>query len=122
MARRLLLLALLVCGCGTSVSYTPLRAYHRGPRRSPEAVDVYLSSPPTEPHVDVGLLEAEQESDLSLDGTKEMLTALRNAAARAGCDAMFVKGVGSNAEAGLLITDHPSSVKTITATCIRYTD
>ena len=122
MARRVLLLALLICGCGTSVSYTPLRAYPRGPRRSPEAVDVYVSGPPTEPHIDVGILEAEQESDLSLDGTQEMLAALRKAAARAGCDALFVKGIGSNAQAGLLITDHPSSVKTITGTCIRYTD
>jgi len=76
-----------MCGCGTSVSYTPLRAYHRGPRRSPEAVDLFVSEPPTQPHVGVGILQAEQESDLSLDGT-----------------------------------DHPTSVKTITATCIRYTD
>ena len=122
MARKILLLALLICGCGTSVSYTSLRAYPRGPRRSPEAVDVYVSSPPTEPHVDVGILEAEQESELSLDGTREMLAALRKAAARAGCDALFVKGMGSNAQGALLITDHPSSVKTITGTCIRYTD
>src|SRR4051812_39630896 len=101
MARKILLLALLVCGCGTSVSYTPLRAYHRGPPRSADAVDVYLSSPPSEPHVDVGILEAEQESDLSLDGTKEMVAALRRAAARAGCDAMFVKGIGSDTQASL---------------------
>jgi hypothetical protein len=81
-----------------------------------------MSGPPTEAHVDVGILEAEQESDLSLDGTKEMLAALRRAAARAGCDAMFVKGIGSDTQAFLGITDHPTSVKTITATCIRYTD
>ena len=122
MTRKILLLALLVCGCGTSVSYTPLRTYHRGPRRSPEAVDLYMSSPPTEPHVDVGILEAEQDSDLSVDGTMVLRAALRPAPARAGCDAMFVKGIGSDTQAFLGITDHPSSVKTITATCIRYTD
>ena len=122
MTRKILLLALLVCGCGTSVSYTSLRPYPRGPRRSPNDVDLYMSGPPTQPHVDVGILEAEQESDLSLDGTKEMLTALRKAAARTGCDALFVKGIGSDTQAFLGITDHPSSVKTITATCIRYTD
>jgi hypothetical protein len=122
MPRKVLLLALLICGCGTSVTYTPLRAYPRGTRHSPEAVDVYMSGPPTEPHVDVGILEAEQESELSLDDTKEMLAELRKAAARAGCDALYVKGIGSNAQAALLITDHPSSVKTITGTCIRHTD
>lgn len=122
MTRKILLLALLMWGCGTSVSYTPLRAYPRGPRRSPEAVDLYVSGPPTEPHVDVGILEAEQESDLSLDGTQEMLAELRKAAARAGCDALYVKGIGSTTHATLLVTDHPSSVKTITGTCIRYTD
>src|SRR5260221_5440123 len=111
MARKILLLALLMCGCGTSVSYTPLRAYQRGPRRSPEAVDLYVSEPPTQPHVDVGILQAEQESDLSLDGTPEMLAALRKAAARAGCDALFVKGFGSDTQAFLgPLTDHPTSV------------
>jgi hypothetical protein len=33
-----------------------------------------------------------------------------------------VKGIGSDTQAFLGITDHPTSVKTITATCIRYTD
>ena len=121
MPRKLLILALLVCGCGTYVNYTPLRRVARGEPRSPQSVDVYLTSPPTEPHVDVGILEAEQESDLSLDDTREMLIALRKEAGRRGCDAIFVKGFGTNTSGGVFTTA-VSSTKTITATCIHYTE
>ena len=51
------------------------------------------------------------------------MAAMREAAARVGCDAIFVKGIGSNTDR--FIADHRlalSSTKTVTATCIRYTD
>jgi len=115
---------LLLCSCGTSITYTPMpgaAAYHR--RRPVESVDVYLSGPPTQPHRDVGLLEAEQDSDLSLDGTREMLHKLRVKAAHVGCDAISLNGVGSRTEPALAVDiNHASSVKTITATCIRYVE
>ena len=116
-----MLLALLLSGCGTIVNYTSLRTVPRGEPRLPEEVEVFMTSPPKEPHVDVGILEAQQESDLSVDTTRDMLALLRQEAARRGCDAMFVKGFGSNAQGSILAPDVASSVKTITATCIRYT-
>jgi hypothetical protein len=120
MPRKLLLLALLVCGCGTLVTYTSVLPVATVAPCRPEDVDVFLSSPPTDPHIDVGILEAKQESDLSMDDTGQMLKALRREAARHGCDAMFVKGFGSDTRQALLV-DAATSVKTITATCIRYT-
>jgi hypothetical protein len=118
----LITVALLTGGCGTYINFTPLDPSAAGPRRSAKSVDVFLSAPPARAHRDVGLLEAEQESDLSLDDTRDMLAKLRESAGRHGCDAIFVKGVGSNAGSALGFTDHSSSTKTITATCISYTD
>jgi hypothetical protein len=123
MSRKILLLALLACGCGTLVSYTPVADI--GDDAEPKAgseVDVYMSGPPDRPYRDVGLLEAEQESDLSLDDTPEMLRKLRARAGVLGCDAIYLKGVGSKAEPRAVIDFHNTdSVKTLAATCIRYT-
>ncbi|HXU02826.1 MAG TPA: hypothetical protein VN903_17795 [Polyangia bacterium] len=117
----LITLTSLVCGCGTVVSYTPLQdnAYIVGSRPA-ESVDVFLTAPPTRPHRDVGLLEAKQESEWSADETKEMLVELRKEAAHHGCDAIFVKSVGSDAQSSPLASG-TWAVKAITATCIRYT-
>src|SRR6478752_1789180 len=113
-----LLITLLVGGCGTTVTFTRIGDTFHAPKQSPGDVDVYLSEHPQRRHRDVGLLEAEQQSDMSLDDTREMLIKLREEAARCGCDAIFVKGVGSTTGATLGISDHPSSTTTITATCI----
>ncbi len=119
MRAALITIATFAAGCGTAVTYTPLvgNAYTVS-SRPPESVDIYLSEPPTRPHQDVGLLEAEQESEMSVDGTKEMLAEVRRQAARHGCDAIFIKRVGSDAKSFL---DSNWAVKAITATCIRYT-
>lgn len=94
---------------------------HRG--RPVQSVDVYLSGPPRRPYRDVGLLEAEQETDLSLDGTRDMIHKLRARAARIGCDAICLNNVGSHTAPALAFDiNHASSVKTIAATCIRYLD
>jgi hypothetical protein len=114
------MLASLVCGCGTAITFTPLNGGGAvGQSRPAESVDVFLTEPPARGHRDVGLLEARQESDLSADDTASMLRQLREAAGRAGCDAMFVKNVGSNAQYSAL-AGTTTSVKAITATCLRY--
>jgi len=117
-------IAVLACGCGTAITYTPLPGSHGRFRSRPtRSVDVYSSGPPNRPHRDVGLLEAEQESDFSMDGTKSMLRKLRAKAARVGCDAICLNNFGSKTTPSLAVdVNHVSSVKTITATCIRYVD
>ena len=111
---------LIVCGYDTDVQYTALARTPRTAGRSPESVKVYLSSPPRRPHRDVGLLEAEQMSEFSWDDSRDMIRKMRETAARVGCDAIFVKGIGSNTDRFLGVTDTPTSTKTMTATCIRY--
>ena len=111
---------LILCGCGTDVQYTALARTPRTAGRPPESVKVYLSGPPKRPHRDVGLLEAEQMSEFSWDDSRDMIRKMRETAARVGCDAIFVKGIGSNTDRFLGVTDTPTSTKTMTATCIRY--
>jgi hypothetical protein len=125
MARNLLIVswALLLGGCGTAISYTPVADIgdDAEPKKGSE-VDVYMSGPPDRPYRDVGLFEAEQETDFSLDDTREMLRKLRRKAGALGCDAIYVNGVGSKAApiAGVDFR-YTDSVKTLAATCIRYT-
>jgi hypothetical protein len=123
MPRKILILALLLGGCGTAISYTPVADIgdDAEPKHGSE-VDVYMSGPPDRPYRDVGLLEAEQETDLSLDDTREMLRKLRRKAGAIGCDAIYLNAVGSKAApmAGFDFR-YTDSVKTLAATCIRYT-
>lgn len=84
---------LALAGCGTRVDYTPLR----GPGapmtpRSPSQVEVFMTQKPSWPYVEVGLLEARQESTLSLDGQSGIIEELREEAAEIGCDGLIVTG------------------------------
>lgn len=89
----MLLSSLAMTGCGTRVDYTPLR----GPAgamtpRSPSEVEVFLTQKPSRPYIEVGLLEARQESTMSLDGQSGIIEELREEAAEIGCDGLIVTG------------------------------
>jgi hypothetical protein len=95
---RCLALSLLLCGsalvgCGTRVDYTPLRAPTCAMTpHAPEQVEVFLTQKPSRPYVEVGLLEARQESTMSLDGQSGIIAELREEAAELGCDGLIVTG------------------------------
>ncbi|HVY49692.1 MAG TPA: hypothetical protein VHB21_27550 [Minicystis sp.] len=86
-------LALAVAGCGTSIDYTQT---HVAPRpMSPhalESVEILTAGPPQRPFVEIGMIEARQQSGYSLDNKHEVLDKLRNYAANLGCDAIVVSG------------------------------
>jgi hypothetical protein len=80
-------------GCSeTLVSTTPLNPppFTMTPK-APADVELYSSSPPKRPHIDVALLEAVQDD--SGEDHDEMLAKLRESAAQMGCDAVFVGGL-----------------------------
>jgi hypothetical protein len=108
----------LLCGCGTAITFTPLGGNARFAPKPAEEVDVFLTEPPARAHRDVGLFEVQQESDLSQDDTASML---RKAAGDMGCDAVFIKRVGTDPQQNPLVNS-TSAVKAITATCLRYAD
>jgi hypothetical protein len=108
-------LSIAAVGCGTFVTYTPL---NRTPRplapRPAASVELFSSAAPSRPHVDVALLEVEQNDR---QGNAVMVQTLRERAGTMGCDAVFIVGTrerdGSRYDLGF---------RTLTATCIVYTD
>src|SRR5206468_10026927 len=88
--------ALLGCAMPNHVTYATVNAPPRAfVRRGPASVDVFVSKPPTRPHVDVGLFEV--YAGLNDDGvarsTEDMLGTLRLHAGLRGCDAVQVMDV-----------------------------
>jgi hypothetical protein len=78
-------------------------------------VQVLASAPPAEPHVDVALLEMEQQEGLNRQGT---IQRLREKAAELGCDAVYIKATsGYDGQNSQLDPD----AQPLLATCIVFT-
>jgi hypothetical protein len=116
------LAALILSGCGTSVTMTRLQAHDVSTKLPPSSVEVFASGPPSAPHHDVALLEVEQTHGFNEQGTHLMIRKLQERASQAGCDGIVLGG----------FTDHdgqpyatvwrlldPGST-TLSATCIVY--
>jgi len=117
--------AFVLCSaaCGTFVTATALGT---APRplvpRPPESVRVLASTPPSEPHVDIALLEVEQVEGLNRQGTDYMIQRLREKAGELGCDAIYIKSASEHAgdEDGTLALLDPDT-HSLLAACIVYT-
>ena len=115
-------LAVTMAACGTFVEAIPLNSPPRVLQpRAPGSVEVYSSSPPTRPHVDVALLRADQTNHSSAN-TLKMVQELQLKAAQLGCDAIHVSGIAERAGAppgeALALIDPGSHI--MTATCMVY--
>ena len=113
------LLPLTLFGCSTFVTATPI---HSPPRplvpRNPASVQVLASTPPAEPHVDVALLQVEQQEGLDRQGTDYMIQRLREKAAELGCDAVYIKATSEHdGQNSYLAPD----AHELLATCIVFT-
>ncbi|MDC0712364.1 hypothetical protein POL68_28130 [Stigmatella sp. ncwal1] len=90
--RSLLLLAAALCGCGTRIAYIPTNAPPRAMQaHSPDSVQIFTTQQPERPYVEVGLIEAQQESH-SVDTEETVFTRLREEAAHRGCDGLVLLG------------------------------
>jgi hypothetical protein len=111
--------ALLLFGCASSVTATPI---NHPPRplvsRTPNSVLVLASEPPSEPHVDVALLQVDQYEAYNPQGMAEMIQRLREKAAEIGCDAVYIKDTDQHRGADLLFD--PDS-RQLLASCIVFT-
>lgn len=94
--------------------------------RDPAQVELFTSGAPPRPHVDVALIEAEEESSFSTHRTPEMLRELRYKGAQLGCDAVVVGGMSSRdpgiGDAESWIVERPKGRKGMYATCIMFTE
>jgi hypothetical protein len=89
--------------------------------RSPDSVQVFASAAPTEPFVDVALLEVTQHEGMNRQGLDYMIERLRARAGELGCDAVFIKGMDEHIgddDRPLAILD-PDSTQ-LFASCLVY--
>ncbi|HET6284965.1 MAG TPA: hypothetical protein VFH73_28670 [Polyangia bacterium] len=113
-------LSVLIAGCGTFVTDTPINPPPRPVSpRGYGSVAVFSSAPPTRSHVDVALIEVEQTHDLNTQGTDLMIQRLRERAGALGCDAVVIGGMR---ERGRDVHGFDSGSTTLHATCIVYDD
>jgi hypothetical protein len=110
-------------GCGTFVTATTINPSPRPMRpRAPGEVEIYASSPPPRPHVDVAVLEVQQTRSLNEQGTDLMIQSLREQAGAMGCDAIFLGAMsdhqGAQPGSGWDLLDPGATIRQ--ATCIVY--
>jgi hypothetical protein len=109
--------------CGTSIQFAPTNS-PPGPMnpRPAETVQVFTSGIPKRPFVEVGVLQARQQSEWSLDGMTAIIPKLRKKAGKIGCDAVVITGsassvVGHSADG----TGHVATLEGYRAACIVFT-
>jgi hypothetical protein len=107
-------------GCAPpTVETTPLNAAPRPVVARPaRSVEIYASSPPTRPHVDVALLRADQSNHET--DTQRLVQALAERAGELGCDALFISGAAQRPSSApdLYFLDPGSRI--LLGTCIAY--
>jgi len=127
---------LVLAACGTTTEFARTNPSFGGARpRQPAAVDLYTASPPARPFVEIGIIEARQASELSLDGMDGIIAELRNRAAQEGCDGVILTGDANAVVGGSFVSGSVSNgngffsgggnVKTLKGyrgTCIVYAD
>ena len=112
------ILALGACAYGAPVDTTPLNSAPRGlTARPPQSVEVYSSSPPSRPHVDVALLRVEEGGFSGTPG--HLVQALLEKAAELGCDALYISGASERAGNPKLGILDPGT-NTLFGTCLAY--
>ena len=111
--------ALLLFGCASSVTATPI---NHPPRplvaRDPDSVLVLASEPPSEPHVDIALLQVDQYEAYNPHGMAEMIQRLREKAAELGCDAVYIKNSAQHRGDDLLFD---TDSRQLLASCVVFT-
>jgi hypothetical protein len=83
------MLAVTTAGCAARIEYVPLVEPQRPLYvRAPAQVETYVVTPPTRPHVDLGLVQVIR--GLADQSIGDMLDLLHVAAAERGCDAIVI--------------------------------
>lgn len=108
----------ILAACGTAIQQTGINVPpHAMAARPPESVEVFTSGVPARAHVDVAMLQAQQQSSFSQDGTAAMIAELRVTAAAMGCDGLVITGPND-----AVLSDRAGTVTLhgLTGTCIVY--
>jgi hypothetical protein len=114
-------LLLPIAGCGTRIAYMPLNPSPRALQgRDPTQVELFTTSKPEKPYVEIGMIEAQQETMYSVASTQDVFASLRAEAGRRGCDGLIIMG-SKDSTTGV----YKGATKTLEGyrgTCIVYRD
>jgi hypothetical protein len=117
-----LAVALSSAGCGTALEFvrTATPPYTL-PSRAPGQVDLFTTSKPQRPFVEVGIVESQQEQ-WSLDSPQVVLEKMREYAGQLGCDGLVVfAGNDATSVSGSASGTTSRTLKGYRGTCIVYT-
>lgn len=116
---RLLVPLFVLSACGSTLALTPLNASPRAlAPLEPDSVEMFTSSLPNRPYVEVALLEVQQTGAASFDSSSDVLIKLRRVAAKHGCEGVILNG-SANSTLG-----NAQNVQTLVGyrgTCIVFT-
>ena len=122
-----LFLAAAAAACGTNIDYIPLNSPpHAMAPRAPESVELFTTSPPQRPYVEVGAIESQQQQ-MSTDSVEDIYAKMREAAAERGCDGLVIVASNDATEVNGSMSHGNGYVSSRTlkgyrATCIVWTD
>lgn len=114
--------AVALAACGTTTTFAPTNPspVRLRPKRAHE-VQIYTSTTPTIPFVEIGLLQSRQSSELSSAEFPELIAGLRAEAAKIGCDGVILQGASNHNQMGLFSKNNSRvELSGFWATCIVY--
>ncbi|MEM9493155.1 MAG: hypothetical protein AAGC55_28660 [Myxococcota bacterium] len=116
------LFAVTSTACGTTVQFTPTNPSPTAMQpRPPGEVHVYTSSRPEVPFVEVGIIQARQSRQFSLDDLPEIINSMRIEAANIGCDGVIINGTDGKTVGGSSTGDGTvSTLEGYWGSCIMY--
>lgn len=101
---------LLVTACGTTTQFA---ATNTAPRaltpRPADSVTVFATGLPNQPFVEVGIIQAQQSSEFSLDDMPEVLAEMRTEAGRRGCDGLVINGTRDSQTSSVSVSKDSAS-------------
>lgn len=116
----------LGAACGTTTSFMPLNpAPHQLRPRQPSEVQMFTSSTPTQPYVEVGMITIAIDSLYSTADSHEMIATVREEAAKHGCEGVVLTQESTMASAssdglnGAVAKERTAGFR---ATCIAFID
>lgn len=93
---------LALTACGTGLSYTHITASPTPMHsRRWDTVQVFLTGRPTWRYVEVGLIEAQQESAFASGDTRDLVRDMRQFAAERGCDGLIIVSAADTVQGNL---------------------
>jgi hypothetical protein len=103
----LLVSMLFVTACGTTTRFAPTNASPRPLTARPaQAVTVFATGLPDRPFVEVGLIQARQSSEFSVDEMPEIIAEMRVEAGRRGCDGLVINGTNDSSSSSTTVSRH----------------